>query len=545
MLRSMLAVFVLIGWGLSFIGCERTQRMLDAPSVTTPVGPEQVLIYIGDTWYITPEAATAEAETTKSLLHSAGIQAEMTEDGDYVRQWMLQTADDGDVNVLMLYGVIPNAIYPTGNTQTDGSVAENWIESPDGNTILNQADYIGWNSDGDSYVKSEGGFTQELGTANRGAALQNLMDIPDIAISTASGAGVGSIPMIVTGDGSALTPSLVDFSSDRPFPLDQFQGEWFAERVLASDTGDTNATLADPVIVRDGDRGRIAIVHQTFFEDDPKGEVAAELIINYLLAEFDAVIDEVESAAGEVAEEEIGVEVYEASADPSLMLYFSFDELNGTQAIDHSQHQNHGTLVGNPVLVEGKFGKALEFNGESDYVEVPHDDSLTVDQNVTVMAWIHTPRHHGPKGMLWQGIIAKGNDPRSYSFYTEDGGALHLSVNNFFGSDSEAKVALNEWQHVVAQVDNGVHRYWINGKNAGVHRFTRDDETIDSEGQTSLPGTTDRASVRVGNTHDVSPLPDRHFLGRIDEVRVWNRALSEAEILEQMNMGTSGTAANP
>lgn len=292
MLRSMLAVFVLIGVVLSFVGCERTQRMLDAPSVTTPVGheqigPEQVLIYIGDTWYITPEAATAEAETTKSLLHSAGIQAEMTEDGDYVSQWMLQTAADGDVNVLMLYGVIPNAIYPTGNTQADGSVAENWIESPDGNTILNQADYIGWNSDGDSYVKSEGGFTQELGTENGGTALQNLMDIPDIAISTDFSAGLGGTPMTVTVDGSGLTPSLVDFSSDRPFPLDQFQGKWFAERVLASDTGDTNATLADPVIVRDGDRGRIAIVHQTFFEDNPKGEVAAELIINYLLAEFD------------------------------------------------------------------------------------------------------------------------------------------------------------------------------------------------------------------------------------------------------------------
>lgn len=285
MLRSMLTVFVLMGVVLSFVGCEQRQRMLDAPSVTTPVvpeqiGPEQVLIYIGDTWYITPEAATAEAETTKSLLHSAGIQAEMTEDGDYVRQWMLQTAADGDVNVLMLYGVIPNAIYPTGNTQADGSVAENWIESSDGNTILNQADYIGWNSDGNSNVKSEGGFTQALGTANGGAALQNLMDIPDIGI-------LARAPMTVTGDGSALTPSLVDFSSDRAFPLDQLQGEWFAERVLASNTGDTNATLADPVIVRDGNRGRIAIAHQTFFRDDPKGEVAAELIINYLLAEFD------------------------------------------------------------------------------------------------------------------------------------------------------------------------------------------------------------------------------------------------------------------
>ena len=249
------------------------------------------------------------------------------------------------------------------------------------------------------------------------------------------------------------------------------------------------------------------------------------------------------STTEETPEEPEDDDVTRAQPDASLMLYFSFDELNGNQTIDHSQHGNHGHLVGTPKLVAGKFGNALEFNGESDYVEVPHDDSLTVAQDVTVMAWIHTPRHHGPKGMLWQGIIAKGNNPRSYSFYTEHGGALHLSVNNFFGSDSEVKVALNEWQHVVAQVDNGVHRYWINGKNAGFHRFTRDDQTINPEGQTSLPGTTDRASVRIGNTHDVSPLPDRHFLGRIDEVRVWNRALSESEILEQMRMGSGEIAA--
>ena len=219
------------------------------------------------------------------------------------------------------------------------------------------------------------------------------------------------------------------------------------------------------------------------------------------------------------------------SGDESLILYFSFDELNGNQTIDHSQHENHGTLFGNPKLVDGKFGKALEFNGQSDWVEIPHDDSLTVDKGVTVMAWIHTPRHDGPNGVPWQGIIAKGNNPRSYSFYTQSSGSLHLSVNyvdveGYFGSESAEQVKLNEWQHVVVQVDNGIHRYWINGNNAGEHR------SLDSSAAISLPGNADSASVRIGNTHDA-----RHFLGRIDEVRVWNRALSEAEIIEQMQTG--------
>ena len=207
--------------------------------------------------------------------------------------------------------------------------------------------------------------------------------------------------------------------------------------------------------------------------------------------------------------------------DPSLILSLSFDELAGRRVIDESLYGNDGLLVGNPRLVKGMSGNAWEFNGESDWVEVPHDESLTVDGDVTVMAWIQTPRHEGPKGTGWQGIIAKGNNPRSYSFYTERGGSLHLSVSNFQGSNSTHQVALNQWVHVVAQVDSGVHRYWIDGVNRGNFDLNA-----------ALPGGTDRAAVRIGNTHEAS----RTFLGLIDEVRIWNRALSEDEIREQAKM---------
>ena len=100
-----------------------------------------------------------------------------------------------------------------------------------------------------------------------------------------------------------------------------------------------------------------------------------------------------------------------ANPDVSLILSLSFDEFSDQTVTDHSQYGNNGELVGNPTLVEGKFGKALKLNGRSDWVEIPHDDSLTVDESVTVMAWIMTPRHGGPKGSLWQSIVAKGNNP--------------------------------------------------------------------------------------------------------------------------------------
>ena len=210
----------------------------------------------------------------------------------------------------------------------------------------------------------------------------------------------------------------------------------------------------------------------------------------------------------------------ELIVDPSLILSLSFDELAGDSVIDDSLYGNDGILVGNPWLIEGKFGNALAFNGRNDWVKVPHDDSLTVDKDVTVMAWIKTSQHTGPAGAPWQGIIAKGNNPRSYSFYTEVGGGLHLSVGEFQGAKrSKLRVRLNQWQHVVAQVDSSVHRYWINGESAG-------NFVINAK----LPGRADRAAVLVGNSHENA----RTFRGLIDEVRIWNRALSEDEILEQM-----------
>ncbi len=206
----------------------------------------------------------------------------------------------------------------------------------------------------------------------------------------------------------------------------------------------------------------------------------------------------------------------------SLILYFSFDELDGKNAIDHSQYENHGELVGDTKLADGKFGKALEFNGTSDWVLIPHHETLTVDENVTVMAWINTPRLTGPGGAQWQGILAKGNNPRSYSFYTESNSqCLHLSVGGS-GSVCNKKVPLDEWVHVAAQVDGNVHRYWVNGELAG-----------EPGGKNPPPGAADTADAFVGKTHE----GNRQFEGRIDEVRIWNRALTEDEVVEQMEKG--------
>ncbi len=208
-------------------------------------------------------------------------------------------------------------------------------------------------------------------------------------------------------------------------------------------------------------------------------------------------------------------------AKAELIGWWRFDEGAGTTAVDLSGYGNDGTLQGDPQWVNGKFGKALQFDGVDDFVEVPHADILTVDTEVTVMAWINTERHGGPGTESWQGIVAKSNSPRSYSLYTEASGALHFSttstvINDYVGTLSSGQVPLNEWVHVAAMVVDGEHQYYINGEPAGT-----------SGSDIVLPGTADTSPVLIGRTGEGAA---RSFLGIIDDVRIYNEALTQEEI---------------
>ncbi len=264
----------------SFLGCNvedqepvieepvvEKEPVVEQPPPVVPVVPEkpvngEVGVYISEFWWIVPLDLIEESGEMAVQLQASGIRAVGLVDAHEVRAWMIETKGNGAIDVLVLYGDVPDTIYPPGNRQPDGSLAETWLETTDGDTILNHADWIFW-----------GGEKAK----NREAGLQNIMDIPGITMWG------DNTPMRVTVSGRAITPTLKNFQSDRPFPLDQLRGNWFAELILASNTGDENATRADPVVVRDGDLGRIAIVYQTFEQDDPKGKVAAEIIINHLM----------------------------------------------------------------------------------------------------------------------------------------------------------------------------------------------------------------------------------------------------------------------
>jgi len=213
------------------------------------------------------------------------------------------------------------------------------------------------------------------------------------------------------------------------------------------------------------------------------------------------------------------------AVDPDLVGWWRLDDGSGTTALDASGNGNDGTLQSDATWAAGQLGKAILLDGVDDFVDVPHAESLTVDNEVTVMAWIHTERHEGPNGEQWQGIVAKGNSPnRSYSLYTYSPGTLHFSVgpdSGYIGTTSSSQVPLNEWVHVCAMVIGGQHQYYINGEDAGT-----------GGAGTVLPGADDTANVVIGRTQEGAT---RSFLGMIDDVRVYRRGLTQEEVQSAMS----------
>jgi Concanavalin A-like lectin/glucanases superfamily len=208
--------------------------------------------------------------------------------------------------------------------------------------------------------------------------------------------------------------------------------------------------------------------------------------------------------------------------DPDLHGWWRFDEGSGTTAYDFSGNGNDGTLQNGPTWVAGKIGGALQLDGVSQFVDVPNNASLQASNEVTVMAWINAARSSGPGGAGWQGILAKGNSPRSYSFYTTSAGMLHFSVGPggaYIGAVSTTPVPLNEWAHVCAMVRDGTQYFFINGQPAGT-----------GGSGVVLPGATDTSDVLIGKTAET----DREFQGMIDDVRIYMRGLTQDEVDKAM-----------
>ena len=202
-----------------------------------------------------------------------------------------------------------------------------------------------------------------------------------------------------------------------------------------------------------------------------------------------------------------------------------FDEEDDGIATDASGNGHDGEIIGPTQIDEGKFGSALEFHGGEDMVMVEHSDDLSL-QTFTIMLWIKTPTaaqaliHKQPSSAMRNYIlnIFSSNLPRA-SFSSEG-----------VRTDCDGTTTVNDdqWHHIAATYDQKSLKVYVDGKLEG--DVPSPDKKVETNEEPLLFG-------HAGGTGDY------RYAGLMDEVAVYNIALSEDEIRTCIEKGLKETLA--
>lgn len=206
--------------------------------------------------------------------------------------------------------------------------------------------------------------------------------------------------------------------------------------------------------------------------------------------------------------------------DEHVKLYLKFDEGSGNKVKDLSGNGNDGTITG-AKWVDGKFGKALEFNGAGNndakvnFVEIPDSASLDITDAITIEVWVNPEDVDCGYALLKQNSYGA---PKfvggTYQFYLNVAG--QTIVNEIAG-----KITPGIWQHCAAVYDGKEMRQYLNG------------ELVLSKPQVGAIDVSGNR-VTIGNSFGWHSNGNKNFIGRIDEVRVSDIARSVNEIKESM-----------
>ena len=210
----------------------------------------------------------------------------------------------------------------------------------------------------------------------------------------------------------------------------------------------------------------------------------------------------------------LGLTAGPAHAD--LVGHWSLDEGTGSVANDRSGNGNHGTVNG-ATWVDGRHGMALSFNGVDDYVEMPVVDGLEAMSNMTAAAWIN----YTDAGDGWLGIMANGQQGgpwETYGLFVNRGGTFLYATVFLDGAHvtqqtASGAIGPDTWHHVCSTWDGSNVRIYVDGNLELEQART---------GALTPTGRALRIGHRIGSSH--------YFTGIIDDVAVFDHALTEAEI---------------
>jgi chitodextrinase len=206
-----------------------------------------------------------------------------------------------------------------------------------------------------------------------------------------------------------------------------------------------------------------------------------------------------------------------STSTPPLAAAYSFDEGAGTTVGDASGNGNTGTLANATWSAAGKYGNALFFNGTNARVTIPDSASLRLTTAMTLEAWVNP----APGASQWRDVIYKGND--NYFLESSSFNAGQPGGGGTFGGQDvivygPAALPANTWTHVAMTYNGATIRFYVNGVEV-------------ASGPKTGSIATSANPLEIGG----DGIWGQYFQGLIDEVRVYNVALTAQQIQADMN----------
>ena len=221
------------------------------------------------------------------------------------------------------------------------------------------------------------------------------------------------------------------------------------------------------------------------------------------------------------ATEQSGITYLTKGSFFGLVALWSFEEGEDlTTAYDSSGNDNNGEIYGADYTPDQWGGKALSFNGLDEYVSVPDSASLDLSGEITVEAWIKVDVHKNHNA-----IVIKGEDgAENYELLLTSSGLLYSTIKFTDGTrcfpSVPSAITDTEWHHVAMTYKPGEWRIYVDG----VEKVERTDIS-------KTPLTNDIPLFIGAEQYLGSFRAERFFNGLIDEVRIWNTALTANQLI--------------
>ena len=209
-------------------------------------------------------------------------------------------------------------------------------------------------------------------------------------------------------------------------------------------------------------------------------------------------------------------------APSGLVAAYSFDQGSGSVLSDLSGNGNNGSILNATWTTAGKFGSALSFNGSNARVDIADSSSLRLTSAMTLEAWVRPTAIDSS----WRDIIFKGND-NYYLMASSNNGSLPVGGIIAGGSYAESfgtsALSTDSWVHLASTYDGSALRLYVNGTQ--VSSVAKSGTILTSDNPLQLGG---------------DSIYGQYFSGLIDEIRIYNRALTASEIQSDMNASVGG-----